>query len=213
VCERPGSLLFTAFDPLGSPAFRLAASGGILRAADYMGKAYYAGEIRGGPLELLVPIPLSAEELLATLSGSLPFPPARAEALAPFPAGEGEALFLVWPQGEARPLRVAVSGSAPWTEAAGKTVRSVSLGSASSPDFQARYGRWESAPRDDRGGAPALFPRTVAASWRQGGERALNVTYREVSLGFSPPPGIFNLDQPPGFTYETVMKDPETGRS
>ncbi|MDR2612479.1 MAG: hypothetical protein LBG06_06520 [Deltaproteobacteria bacterium] len=206
VCERPGSLLFTARDPFGQPAFRLAVADGYLRAADYLGRAYYAGEARGGALELLLPLPLEAEGLLAALSGSLPFEPGRAEALAPLPTGEGEALFLAYPAaGGGAPLRVSVSGAAPWDSASWKTLRSVSRGSARDPDFQARYGRWEPAPRDDRGGALRLFPRTVAASWRHGGgTHGLELSYREVSLGFTPPESVFVLERPEGFSLQPI---------
>jgi hypothetical protein len=204
ICERPGSFLFTAFDPFGSPVFKIASSRGALNALDYSGKAYYAGSAGGGALGLLVPLPLSPEELLASLSGSLPFRPSRAEAATQFPEGEGDASFVAYPEGSGSPLRVQAAGGAPWDSASGKTLRRVSAGPVNSPDFQVRYGSWEPFPRDDRGGAARLFPRTVSASWRGNGEHSLDVSYREVSLGFTPPEGVFGLERPQGYSYEEL---------
>jgi hypothetical protein len=205
ICERPASFLFTAFDPMGMPAFRAAVSGGSLRAADYGGRAYYAGDVRDGALDLLVPVPLDPEGLLTAVSGSFPFPPASAEAARPFPAAAGEAEFLALPAGGGKPLRASVRGAPPWGSAGGKTLLRLSAGHPLSPDFLASFGRWEPAPRDDRGGAERPFPRTVSVSWRRGGvESSLELVYREVSLGFAAPAGIFGLDRPEGFTYQAL---------
>ncbi|MDR1081128.1 MAG: hypothetical protein LBQ79_09280 [Deltaproteobacteria bacterium] len=204
VCERPGSFLFTAFDPFGSPAFRIASSGGSMTAVDYGGKAFYAGSVSGGALGILVPLPLSPEELLAALSGSLPFRPSRAEAAALFPDGDGDAVLLAYPPGSGRPLRVQVSGGPPWESASAKTVRRVSLGPANAPDFQVSYGSWEAQPRDDRGGAARLFPRSLRAAWRSGGDHSLEVGYREGSRGFTSPAGVGGSVRPDGYSLNAL---------
>ncbi|MDR1037143.1 MAG: DUF4292 domain-containing protein [Deltaproteobacteria bacterium] len=204
VCQRPGSFLFTAFDPFGSPVFRIATAGGKLSAIDYSGKAFYSGSVSGEALGLILPLPLSPEELLAVLSGSLPFRPALAEAEAQFPEGVGDAVMLLRPEAGVQAVRVQVVGDAPWTDAAGKMIRRVSTGTANSPDFQVTYGSWENYPRDDRGGAQRLFPRSVSAAWRQSGDHSLDVTYREVSLGFVPPAGVFGLERPSGYSSQAL---------
>jgi hypothetical protein len=204
VCERPASFLFTAFDPFGSPAFRIASSEGRLTAADYPGKAFFTGSTRDGALGLLVPVPLEPPELLAALSGSLPFPPVRAEAAAPLPESEGTVVFLAYPSGGGIPLRVQLRGAPPWNSASGKTLQTVSRGPANSPELTVRYGPFRENARDDRGGALRSFPHSLSAAWRQGGNRALDISYTEVSLGFAVPPGIFGLERPAGFSLETI---------
>jgi hypothetical protein len=81
------------------------------------------------------------------------------------------------------------------------TLDSVTLGSGASPEYSVRYRGYEPFPRDDRGGRGRLFPRQASASWRTGrGNFGLEVSSREVSLGFTPPQGIFTLEEPEGFS-------------
>jgi hypothetical protein len=205
VCQRPSDFLFTINDPFGQPVFKLAVAGDSVTGLDFSGKTYYAGPLDIDDLPHFTKIPLPPSELLAAISGSLPFRPGVSEAARNFPEDKGDAVFLAYRVSKTeKPVRVTVTGSAPWGNAVGKTIRSIASGPLGDPEYQAVFSGHKPYPRDDRNGETRLFPTSVSLSWRRPENIGVELSYREVSLGFTPPAGTFGLERPQGFKYYPI---------
>lgn len=81
--ERPDRIHLEALDFFGNPAAVLVASGGRFALFDARAKVLYTGAATPENLSRLVPVPVSAEELVEILLGSAPLPKTRPVDVAP----------------------------------------------------------------------------------------------------------------------------------
>ncbi|MDR1164535.1 MAG: hypothetical protein LBO66_01435 [Deltaproteobacteria bacterium] len=204
IAAKPDAFLFTAFDPLGRPAFKLLSRDGEIRALDYLEAVFHVGDARDFSLNDLLPTPFGPEAFLALLAGALPEKPVRAEALEAFPAREATVSLNYWGPYDSVPYLVQVQGGPLWNMAEKPRARAFSKGSRYNPEFVARFGgfrdrEWESLNES------LPFPDSVTAQWKEKGEaRELVVRYQEIRLGFPLPEGLLELAPPEGYPVERL---------
>jgi hypothetical protein len=196
LASKPDRLLFTAFDPAGRPAFRLAAAEGRLTGLNYRTRQYFDGPATAENFARLLPLNLNQEQFAALLCGST----ARPGAAGARAAGENTELILVpaeTPNDENEVWRLRLAGGLdqdPWRA----VILTAARGPAGRPDLRLRYLSVRDLPREDEPGSLMPFPTTVEAEWAKP-KQFLRLTYDEVSLGPTLDPGLFVLTPPEGF--------------
>ena len=195
---KPGRLFFTAFDPAGRPAFRLAVAEGRLAGLIYQSRQYAAGPATAENLANFLPLGLSPDQLTALLSGAQ-VRPAAAGARS---VGENTEILVIpeeAPTDETAVWRLRLAGGLE-QDPGRAIVLSAVRGPAARPDLTLRYQGTRDLPREDRDGAAEPFPGSLEAEWAWEGRRQrLRVVYDEVRLGPPLDPAVFALERPAGF--------------
>ncbi len=196
---KPGRLLFTALDPAGRPAFRLASNGSELSGILYGTNQFVSGPATAANFGRFIPLGLSPDQLLALMTGSQ-VRPASAGAreqgqnteLTIVPAGAAVADNQLW--------RLRVAGPVSQNPATA-VVQAANFGPARNPEIAIRYMSVKNVPRQDLGGSPEPFPHSVEVDWTGADReaRSLRVTYDEVHLGPALDENQFQLQPPAGF--------------
>lgn len=196
---KPGWLLFTAFDPAGRPAFKLASDGSQLSGLIYGSNQYVIGPATASNFSRFIPLGLSPDQLIALMSGSQ---------VRPASAGAKESdktteLMIVPtnPSGGDNDLwRIRVAGALRQNPATAE-IRSASFGPARKPKISIRYPSLRQISREDLGKQMEPFPASVEVDWtgEDGKNQNLRVTYDEVRLGLTLDESLFRLDRPDGF--------------
>lgn len=198
---KPGRLLFTALDPAGRPAFRLASDGSELSGILYGANQFVSGPATAANFGRFIPLGLSPDQLLALMTGSQVRPAAAGARsrgqdteLSIVPAGGVEADNNLW--------RLRLSGPVS-QDPATAVIQNASYGPARDPEIAIRYLSVKSLPREDQGGRPEPFPHSVEVDWTGADRQALSlrVTYDEVRLGPTLDESQFRLQAPAGFEY------------
>ncbi len=194
---KPGRLLFTALDPTGRPAFRLASDGSQLTGVLYGAKQYAVGPATAANFGRFIPLGISPDQLIALMSGSQVRPGAAgarqsgdATELTVLPAGQ--------PDGDQNLWRLRLAGPVE-QDPARAVVQSAAFGSARNPAISIKYMNVKEVPREDQGGRPEPFPHSVEIDWTEGAQKSLRVTYEEVRLGLPLDQSHFTLPRPGGF--------------
>ncbi len=194
---RDGRLLFTALDPTGRPAFRLASDGQTLTGLDYGSRQYFQGPATAANFARFIPLGLSIKELVALMSGAQAKPAAAGASerggaleLTVVPEGSAEGPDSVW--------RLKLKGSVAQNPASA-VVESAVLGPRNRPRVQIRYMSYRELEREDRPGLLQPFPHSVEAQWNDGEPRSLRVTYDELRLGPALAESLFSVERPEGF--------------
>lgn len=198
--KKPGQLLFTALDPAGRPAFRLASDGQTLRGIVYGSNQYFSGPATAENFGRFLPLGLSPEELTTLLTGSLVRPVAagagnfdgRATELLVVPSGGTDDESQLW--------RLKVSGEVnqnPQTAA----LESAAFGPARRPQMALKYANIKNVTREDLGGRLEPFPHSIEAQWGgvSGKPKNLRVTYNEIRLGLPLDEDLFSIPRPENF--------------
>lgn len=196
---KPGYLLFTALDPAGRPAFRLASDGRELTGILYGARQYVTGPATAANFGRFIPLGLTPDQLIALMSGSQVRPAsagaretASGTELTIVPAGRPDSDSQLWRLRLAGPLAQDPSAA---------VVNSASFGPSRNPEISIKYLSVKNVSREDQGGRPEPFPHSVEADWT-GPERqsqSLRVTYDEIRLGLPLSEDSFVLSQPAGF--------------
>jgi|GEM_PF-1736216 len=196
---KPGYLLFTALDPAGRPAFRLASDGRELTGIFYGARQFVTGPATAANFSRFIPLGLTPDQLIALISGSQ-VRPASAGAretssgteLIIAPAGRPENDNQLW--------RLKLTGSLD-QDPATAVVQSAAFGSPRKPEISISYLSVKNVLREDLSSRSEPFPHSVEAAWtgpdRQ--SQSLRVTYNEVRLGLSLNESSFVLERPDGF--------------
>jgi len=193
---RPDRLLFTALDPAGRPAFRLAAAEGRLTGLNYGTRQYFTGPATTENFARLLPLNVTQEQFVALLCGSTA-KPAAAGARA---VGENTELILVpaeAPEDENEVWRLKLVGGLD-QDPKRAVILTAARGSAGRPNLNLRYLAVQDLPNKDEPGNLMPFPTSVEAEWAKP-KQFLRLTYDEVSLGPSLDPGLFIIKPPEGF--------------
>jgi len=197
---KPDRLLFTAFDPAGRPAFRLAAAGDRLEGLVYGARQHFTGPATAENLARFLPLNLTLDQLMALLSGSTTRPGAAgARAM-----GENTELILIpveHPEDENEIWRLRLTGSLD-QDPRGAVILSAARGPAGRPNLNLRYPAVKNLPRADAPDALEPFPTSVEAEWAQK-KQSLRLTYDEVTLNPELNPDLFAIAPPADF--ETVI--------
>ncbi|MDR2724951.1 MAG: hypothetical protein LBC90_02565 [Candidatus Adiutrix sp.] len=192
---KPDRLLFTAFDPAGRPAFRLASAEGRLTGLFYGARQYFTGAATDENFARLLPIKMAQEQLVALLCGST-VRPAAAGARA---VGERNTELIITPaetsEGESDVWRLKLSGGLD-QDPERAVILTAARGPARRPDLTLRYLTVQDVPRENEPGLMMPFPTSMEAEWAK---QFLRLTYDEVSLGPKLDPGLFTLAPPEGF--------------
>jgi len=172
----PDRLHVESLDFFGNPAAVLVAADGRFALWDSRARVFYRGRATPENLARLVPLPLTAEELVAVLCGGAPLP---GEAVAA-EAGRGTVrLELAGPEGEAT-LHVGE----------GAAVERAELRPAGRP-------AWTVAGDVYRQRAGVRFPTDVAL--RAASPKVkLDLHWKDVEVNGELDPGLFRLEPPPG---------------
>ena len=197
VGSKPGRMLFTAFDPAGRPAFRLASDGQQLTGVMYSTKQYVVGPATADNFARFIPLGLTPDQLMALMSGAQ-VRPASAGAresgqnteLAIIPAGALDSSENIW--------RVRIKGNLE-QDPSTVVVDGATLGSPRNPRLAIKYMSVKNVAREDLGDRMEPFPHSVEADWADEEKRNLRVTYDEVRLGLVISDDMFSLAQPDGF--------------
>jgi hypothetical protein len=202
VAMKPGRLLFTAFDPAGRPAFRLASDGGTLTGILYGARQYAVGPATAENFGRFIPLGISPDQLIALMSGAQVRPGAAgaresggATELTVVPAGQSDDPARLW--------RIRLAGPVE-QDPARASVQSAAFGSARNPVISIKYMSVQDVPREDQGGRPEPFPYTVDVEWTEGSRLALHVSYDEVRLGLPLDQKLFSRARPDGFELVPV---------
>jgi hypothetical protein len=197
VAMKPGRLLFTAFDPAGRPAFRLASDGDTFTGILYGARQYAVGPATAENFGRFIPLGVSPDQLIALMSGAQVRPGAAgaresgdATELTVVPAGQSSESARLW--------RIRLAGPV-GQDPARAAVQSASFGSARNPVISIKYMSVQNVPREDQGGRPEPFPHSVDVEWTEKGSLALHVSYDEVRLGLPLDQKLFSLPRPDGF--------------
>lgn len=199
VVDKPGRMLFTAFDPAGRPAFRLASDGKLLTGIMYTTDQFVTGPATAANFARFIPLGLSPDQLAALMSGAQVRPASAGAAegksyteLAIIPAGAADADNNVW--------RLRFKGAL--SQDAGRVaVESANFGPRREPRLSMKYMSIKDVAREDQGGRLEPFPHSVEVDWNDGEKRHLRLTYEEVRLGLAleQKDNMFILSQPKGF--------------
>ncbi len=197
--DKPGRMLFTALDPAGRPAFRLASDGQQLTGIMYGSRQYVVGPATAANFGRFIPLGLTPDQLIALMSGSQ-VRPASAGARE---TGEATELTIVpagQPEGDAQLWRLRLAGGLGQNPATA-VVQSAAFGPARNPEISIKYMSVKDVPREDQGGRPEPFPHSVEVDWTSADRQsqALRVTYDEIRLGLPLETGLFHLERPNGF--------------
>jgi len=193
---RPDRLLFTAFDPAGRPAFRLAAAEGRLTSLNYGTRQYFTGPATAENFARLLPLNLTQEQFVALLCGST----ARPAAAGARAVGENTELILVpaeAPEDENEVWRLKLAGGLD-QDPRRAVILAAARGPAGRPDLHLRYLTVQDMPNKDEPGSLMPFPVSVEAEWTKP-KQFLRLTYDEVNLGPPLDPGLFIIKPPEGF--------------
>ena len=193
---KPDRLMFTAFDPAGRPAFRLAAAEGRLTGLIYGARQYFTGPATAENFARLLPLNLTQDQLVALLCGSTPRP-AAAGARA---ANGNTELVLVpaeAPDDENEVWRLKLSGGLD-QDPYRAVILTVARGPANRPNLNLRYLEVKDLPREDEPGLLTPFPTSIEAEWTKT-KQSLKLTYDKVSLGPALTPDLFSPEPPEGF--------------
>ena len=191
---KPDRLLFTAFDPAGRPAFRLASAEGRLTSLIYGARRYFTGAATAENFARLLPINMTQEQLVDLLCGST----ARPAAAGARTMGENTELVLVpaeSPGDESEVWRLKLVGGLD-QDPRRAVILTAARGPARRPDLFLRYHTVQYLPREDEPGLTTPFPTSVEAIWDK---QLLRLTYDEVSLGPKLDPDLFALAPPEDF--------------
>jgi len=189
--ERPDRVHIEELDFFGNPAAVLVTGGGRFSFYDARERILYRGAATPDNLARLVPVPLSAPDLVEVLLGGAPLPPDGADARAEPEGGEvrlrldrGDASEEIWVGVGARAVRAA---------------RRIAGG--------AGPGSWEAAfsAFRDRGGAP--FPEVVSLRSAPA-QVEVELSWTEVEVNGPLDPGLFELEPPRGARVEEVGEGP-----
>jgi hypothetical protein len=190
---------FTAFDPAGRPAFRLAFDGAEIYGIMFGSREYIAGY---GPVETLgrfLPLDIAPEQLLGMMSGSLWLYPPVAAGAGEFDGRATELLVALSDMDSEDELsRVKILGNIDQNPQ-NAVLESAAYGPARKPLGTVRYNAVKSVPREDLSGLAEPFPHSIEARWDDREQKSLRVTYNEVRLGLSVADDLFKLERPEGF--------------
>jgi len=193
---KPDQLFFTAFDPLGRPAFRLVTGEGRLSGLIYGARQYFTGPATTENFNRFLPLNLPPDQLVALLCGSIARPVTAGSRtvggnteliIAPAETQEDEnALWRLRLAGdlEQDPSRIVILAAA--------------HGPAGRPNLNLRYAKIQDLPLEDEPGVLMPFPTSVEAEWSKK-KQFLRLTYDEVKLGPKLDPGLFVLTPPDDF--------------
>jgi hypothetical protein len=193
---KPDRFLFTALDPAGRPAFRLASAEGRLTALNYGTREYFTGPATSENFARFLPLNLNQEQFVDLLCGST----ARPAAAGARAAGENTEIVLVpaeAPEDENEVWRLKLAGGLD-QDPRRAVILTAARGPAGRPDVRLRYLSVKELPRADEPGSLMPFPSGVEAEWTKP-KQFLRLTYDEVSLGPALDPGLFVIKQPEGF--------------
>jgi hypothetical protein len=191
---KPDRLIFTAFDPAGRPAFRLAAADGRLTGIIYGGRQYFTGTATSENLARFLPLNLTLEQLVALLSGSTAKPAAAGvRAL-----GDNTELILVPAEANGNENEVWRLRLAGGLDQAPHVILAAVRGPASRPNLSLRYLKVQNLPREDKPGILTPFPTSIEAEWTKE-KQFIKLVYDEVNLGPALDPELFVLKQPESF--------------
>ena len=191
---KPDRLLFTAFDPAGRPAFRLASAEGRLTGLSYGARQYFTGPATAENLARLMPVNLTLDQLVALFCAST----ARPMAAGARAVGDNTELTLV-PDGagEDEVWRLRLAGGLD-QDPRQAVILSAARGPAGRPNLSLRYTAVKELPREDEPGVLTPFPTSVEAEWTKTRE-FLRLAYDEVRLGPGLAPNLFVLAPPEDF--------------
>ena len=194
---KPGYLLFTAFDPAGRPAFRLASNGESLTGILYGNRQYAVGPATKENFGKFLPLGMTPSQLTALLSGAQVQPASAGDIsteetteLVILPVGEPDSDTNLW--------RVRLDGPVTQDPDLAR-ITSANFGPPRDPSIAIKYRAIKDVPRDDLTGVQEPFPHSLEISWVDEDKKQLRVTYEEVRLGVPLDTTLFNLAQPNGF--------------
>ncbi len=192
---KPGRILFTALDPAGRPAFKLASDGETITCLIYGDRQYAVGPATAENFSRFLPLGLDPDQLVALMSGAQVRPVSAGARV----SGESTEL-VVQPEGggDDRLWRLTLAGGLE-QDPAGAVIRSATFGPPRRPELSIRYLSVIQVPREDLDNRLEPFPRSVEADWTEGKDQSLRVTYDEVRLGLELPESMFSLRRPDGF--------------
>lgn len=194
---KPGRILFTAFDPAGRPAFRLASDGELITGIIYGERQFAIGPATAENFEKILPLSIAPDQLIALMSGSQ----VRPAAAGARQSGSSTELVIQpagGPADDDRLWRVRLDGGLDQNPATA-VVQSADFGPARRPEVSIRYLSVKDVPREDLGGRPEPFPHSVEVDWTDPKRQSLRITYDEVRLGLDLPDAVFTLQRPDGF--------------
>lgn len=196
---KPGQILFTAIDPTGRPAFKMASDGQQITAILYGDKQFASGPATLENFSKFLPLGLTPDELMSIMAGSQVKP----EAAGSKGSGDNTEL-IIQPAGkqadEANLWRLKLRGGLDQNPDA-TAIITASLGSVSRPAVSIKYLSIKDVPREDLDSRLEPFPHSVEVVWTDGKEQTLKVTYDEVRLGLDLGGISFSLQKPEGFEF------------
>ena len=194
---KPGYMLFTAFDPAGRPAFKLASDGKSLTGILYGARQYAMGPATKENFGKFLPLGITPNQLTALLSGAQVRPAsagdkstAESTELVILPLDKPDSLDNLWV--------IRLDGPVTQDPALAR-ITSASLGPPKDPSIAIKYRAIKDVPREDLAGIQEPFPHSLEISWVDQDKKELRVTYEEVRLGVPLDTTLFNLAQPKGF--------------
>ena len=197
VTMKPGRIMFTALDPAGRPAFRLASDGQMITCILYGEKQYAIGPATAENFGRFLPLGITPDQLISLMTGSQ-VRPASAGAKESGSSTE----LIVQPAG--RPAddrhlwRLSLVGGLQQDPAA-TVIQSASFGPPRRPELSIKYLSVKNVAREDLGGRQEPFPHSVEVDWTDQNKQSLRVTYDEVRLGLTLTDTTFSLQRPDGF--------------
>ena len=197
VTMKPGRIMFTALDPAGRPAFRLASDGQLITCILYGEKQYAVGPATAENFGRFLPLGITPDQLISLMTGSQ-VRPASAGARESGSSTE----LIVQPAG--RPAddrhlwRLSLIGGL-GQDPASTVIQSASFGPPRRPELSIKYLSVKNVVREDLGGRQEPFPHSVEVDWTDQNKQSLRVTYDEVRLGLTLPDTTFSLQRPDGF--------------
>jgi outer membrane lipoprotein-sorting protein len=180
--ERPGRLRFDVLSPFGSPLASLATDGKSVGYFDRGAGRFVRGPARACTLAWTVRLPLSPDDAVEVLLGSVPLMPAASSDVSWDERAGLEVLRVRAPDGAVEEIRLGGPAGA-WT------VRAAQLRDrAGRPRWRVEHDEWRVL-----GGFP--MPRRTRVS---DGENDVRLRYRDEEVNVPLPPGIFGTGAPPG---------------